>query len=309
MNTKNTTYIKQPEGGLLQSHEWAELLRAEGKDVINIFDVYCIIHKLSFVGTYTYIPRAYDIDEKKIDALMQKTRSHGAGWMRIDVCEKELLDIFDAKNIKYTKAPHDMQPRENLIIDINLLEDELLSQMKSKTRYNIRLATKKGVKVFTSRDKKYVDIFCDLVEKTAKRKGVTFHNKEHYHKMFQKIPKNMMQLYIAQYDGEIIAANIISFYGGTATYLHGATSDKQRNVMAPFLLQWRAMLDAKAKECQWYDFGGIFSKNSDSGKKGITRFKKGFSPDTSPFVTEGSYDIIFSLIKYKAYCILQQIKK
>lgn len=308
MNTKNTTYIKQPEGGLLQSHEWVELLRAEGKDVIEFSDTHCIMHKLSFVGMYTYIPRAYDFDEKIIDELIQKIRSYGAGWMRIDVHNKELLNIFDAKNIKHTKAPHDMQPRENLIIDIRSSEDELLSQMKSKTRYNIRLATKKGVKVFTSRDKKHVDIFCDLVEKTAKRKGVAFHNREHYHKMFQKIPEHMMQLYIAQYDGEIIAANITSFYGGVATYLHGATSDKYRNVMAPFLLQWRAMLDAKEKECQWYDFGGIFPDSNDNGKKGITRFKKGFAPNADIFTTEGSYDVILSTPKYKLYRILQKIK-
>jgi lipid II:glycine glycyltransferase (peptidoglycan interpeptide bridge formation enzyme) len=201
-----------------------------------------------------------------------------------------------------------MQPKENFIIDITLSNDELLSQMKSKTRYNMRLAKKRGVEIITTREKKYIDIFCDLVEQTAKRKNVSFHNRQHYYMMFQNIEEEAMQLYVAKYKDEIIATNIISFYNGTATYLHGATSDKYRNVMAPFLLQWQAILDAKQKGCKWYDFGGVFSDTEDDGKRGITRFKKSFSPKTKVFKTGGSYDIILSELKYKTYKILQKIK-
>jgi lipid II:glycine glycyltransferase (peptidoglycan interpeptide bridge formation enzyme) len=127
--------------------------------------------------------------------------------------------------------------------------------------------------------------------------------------MFNNMPEKMMQLYVATYNDEVIATNIVSFYNNTATYLHGATSDKYRNMMAPFLLQWQAILDAKQNNCQWYDFGGVFLDTEDNGKKGITRFKKGFSPKTEIFKTEGSYDIILSEFKYKTYHILQLFKK
>jgi lipid II:glycine glycyltransferase (peptidoglycan interpeptide bridge formation enzyme) len=306
MNTKN---IKQPEGGLLQSKEWMNVLRAEGKEIVAINNkIFGITNKLPVVGTYIYVPRACDMNSKNVDIFLQNTKNYNVGWIRIDLCDKKVLSIFDAQNIHYQKAPHDMQPKENFIIDITLSNDELLSQMKSKTRYNMRLAKKKGVEIIATREKKYIDIFCDLVEQTAKRKNVSFHNRKHYYEMFNNIPEKMMQLYVATYNDEVIATNIVSFYNDTSTYLHGATSDKYRNVMAPFLLQWQVILDAKQKGCKWYDFGGVFSDTDDDGKRGITRFKKSFSPKTEIFRTEGSYDIILSELKYKTYKILQKIK-
>ncbi len=300
--------IKQPEGGLLQSKEWANALRAENKNIIEIHDndnvFFGVEQILAIVGKYIYFPRCYQITEN----LIQKFLQLNYGWIRIDVYNKQELNMLIASGKKVVKAPHNTQPKENLIIDITKSEEELLAQMKGKTRYNIRLAKKKGVKIFHTREKKYIDIFCDLVEATANRKGITFHSREHYQKMFDNISSDVLQLYVAQYDDKIIAINIVSFYGGVATYLHGATSDEHRNTMAPFLLQWQAIKDAKAKEYHWYDFGGVFSKSNDNGKKGITRFKRGFAPHVDFFLTQGSYDIIFSRKKYYLYRFLQKWK-
>jgi lipid II:glycine glycyltransferase (peptidoglycan interpeptide bridge formation enzyme) len=310
----NIKKIKQPEGGLLQSKEWASVLRAEGKEVLIVADdendtgLNCIINQLPVVGIYTYVPRVCDLNEQMLNELLDKSKQYAAKWMRVDICNNNILNLLDAKNIKYEKAPHNMQPVENLIIDINITEDELLAQMKSKTRYNVRLAKKKGVKVFQTNEQKYLDIFYDLVEKTGQRKGVSFHNRNHYHKIFENISSEKVMLFVAEYKNSVIAANIISFYGGVATYLHGATSDDYRNVMAPFLLQWESIKEGKKRGCQWYDFGGIFLEDKDAGKKGITRFKMGFSPKAQIFHTLGSYDIILSNIQYKLYRILQTLK-
>ncbi len=299
--------IKQPEGGLLQSKEWANTLRAENKNVIEIHDddvFFGVEQTLAIVGKYIYFPRCYQITEN----LIQKFLQLNYGWIRIDVYNKRELSMLIASGKKIVKAPYDTQPKENLIIDITKSEEDLLAQMKSKTRYNIRLAKKRGVKVFHTREKKYIDIFCDLVEITANRKGVQFHNRKHYQKMFDNIPSDILQLYVAQYNNKVIAINIVSFYEGVATYLHGATSDEHRNVMAPFLLQWQAIKDAKEKKCRWYDFGGMFPKSNDNGKNGITRFKKGFAPHVDLFITQGSYDIIFSRTMYYLYRFLQKWK-
>ncbi len=299
---------KQPEGGLLQSKEWADTLKAENKDIIKVHDddnlFFGVEQTLAIVGKYVYFPRLSQIT----DGFVQKLLRLNYGWIRVDVYNERELNVLVASGKKIVKAPHDTQPRENLIIDITKGEEELLAQMKGKTRYNIRLAKKKGVKIFHTREKEYIDIFCDLVEVTANRKGVTFHDREHYQKMFDNISSDILQLYVAQYNDKVIAVNIISFYGGVATYLHGATSDEHRNVMAPFLLQWQAIKDAKEKECKWYDFGGIFPKNNDNGKKGITRFKTGFSPKDVSFKTLGSYDVVLSRFRYTLYRILQRLR-
>ncbi len=328
----NQNQMPIPEGGLLQSKHWTAVLRAEGKDVWQVEKrakpdlsseakwsakpgflreedvIYCTNYKLPFVGKYGYIPRAYNLGAEDIKKVVEEANNKSLGWLRLDIQGQELVKKLEEKYI-LQKSPHNMQPKQNFIVDIDLPEEELLARMKSKTRYNVRLAQKRGVKIIVSRDKKYIDKFIDLVEQTAKRKGVSFHQREHYLQMFQNIPEDVLQLYVAEYEGEVIAANIISFYGGVATYLHGATSNNHRNVMAPFLLQWQAILDAKKREMKYYDFGGIFPESNDGGQQGITRFKIGFSPKTKPFKTVGSYDVVLNKWKYWLYRLLQKIKR
>ncbi len=311
-NQNNPTNTAIPEGGLLQSKYWADVLRAEGKEIVEIENnenkIFGVINKLPIVGKYLYVARASRV--LSIENQNQTIRTAGKKncfCVRIDLEDEKTLQEI-SKKYSIQKAPHNMQPKENFIIDIALSEEELLARMKSKTRYNIRLAKRKGVEILVTREQKYIDKFIDLVEQTAKRKGISFHDKEHYQQMFQNIPEDILQLYVAKYKGEVVAVNIISFYGGIATYLHGATADKFRNVMAPFLLQWQAILDAKKRGIKYYDFGGVFTESVDAGKRGITRFKLGFSPKTQPYQTAGSYDIVLNKPKYWMYKILQKMK-
>ncbi len=313
-----SNYQKQPEGGLLQSKEWADFLRAERKKVVEISDseseIFGVIHKLPIVGNYLYLPRMQK--EKGIMRIIAEAKKNNCGWVRMDIGNKKMLTDMEKKIgglFKIKKAPHNMQPQENLIIIIALSEENLLAQMKSKTRYNLKLAERKGVEIFSKKftDDKfnfYLQKFYKLVEATAKRKKVRFYNFSHYQKMFASLPTKNILLYLARYKGEIIAVNIISFYNGTATYLHGATANKYRNVMAPFLLQWQTIKDAKKRNCEWYDFGGVFPNADDNGKKGISKFKIGFSPLTKNFITLGSYDIVLNSPKYFLYKIIRKIK-
>ena len=172
--------------------------------------------------------------------------------------------------------------------------------MKQKTRYNIHLAEKKQLKIFISREKKHVQRFCELVKITAQRDKISVHLENYYKKMIEKIPENILKLYCAEYKGKIIAANLVVFFGNTAIYLHGASANECRNTMAPYLLQWQAILDAKNSGYKYYDFGGI--KMSD-GWEGITKFKLGFSQNTQPTMLPGSYDIVINNRKYLFYNI------
>ncbi|MFA5986635.1 MAG: peptidoglycan bridge formation glycyltransferase FemA/FemB family protein [Parcubacteria group bacterium] len=304
--------IKKPEGGLLQSEEWMAVLHAEKKETYRIVSAYAIHHmiqnRVPLFGAYMYVPRVFDLDHTACAKIIAVAREHGAGWVRIDVGTEAMMRVLDECGQHVLHAPHDMQPRHNLIIDIAKDEEELLKNMKSKTRYNVRLAQKKGVTVFASKEQKYVDAFCALVGQTAVRKEVSFHDKSHYEKIINTLSDDHVQLYIAEYNGNVIAANLVSFYGGVATYLHGATADRDRDVMAPFLLQWQAILDAKVRGCEWYDLGGVFPHTEDKGKQGITRFKQGFAPQETFFATRGSYDIVLSPLRYYGYRLAQKFK-
>lgn len=309
---------KQPEGGLLYSDLWADFLRAEGKDVVSGKDFFAVKQTVPLFGDYFYTPRFAPKDEIQWKALIASGKEHAIPWIRIDVSTQAQLTQIErsaeGSSVQLQKAPHNMQPKENLIIDITASEEELLAQMKGKTRYNTRLAKKKDVAIHyvTKSDEDFqqvFDLFFTMVNETATRKDVQFHPKEHYQKMFDILPENAIALFAAEHGGGVfIAANIITFYNGTATYLHGATADTHRNLMAPFALQWSAIRTAKDRGCTYYDLGGVFPESEDSGKAGITRFKKGFAPKEEFTKSEGSYDIVLSPVKYRSYRLLQKMK-
>lgn len=127
--------------------------------------------------------------------------------------------------------------------------------------------------------------------------------------MFETIPSEILKLYIAEYEGKIITANIVLFFGNTATYMHGASDNEHRSAMAPYLLQWQTILDAKKTDCTRYDLGGIKTAPNDNSWSGITKFKSGFSPGIKPIQFPGCYDIIVKPARYFSYRILQKIKK
>lgn len=308
-----------PDGGFLQSDWWKKFQSSVGRKTLNIkgenFWANIIEHKLPLVGKYFYIPRGniFKIKDKDVrnyfDNLVILARENKIGWIRIEPASQEVLEITK-KNISLpiVKAPHEMQPKELFIIDCTRSEEELLAEMKPKTRYNIRLAEKKGVKIIISKEKKYVDRFCELVEITSNRQGIKSHPRSHYQKMLEIIPEENIKLYNAEFEGKIVTANIVLFFENTVTYLHGASDDEYRNVMAPYLLQWRQIQDAKKFGAEGYDFGGVKTNTADNNWAGITKFKKGFSPTTPAIEFPGAYDIIVNPLKYKAYLILRKLK-
>jgi len=323
-----------------------------------------ILGKYFYIPRGPVIPISNKISNTKFqnffDNIINLAKKEKVGWVRIDVADKKNLNLIKkvvCKNknssklfgfqiprmlyplafatfskggiLKIRKAPHNMQPKEIFIVDITKSEEKLLAEMKSKTRYNIRLAKRRGVFVKANSKSQvpnslYVDEFLRLVKTTSKRNKIKSHPDNYYIKMLETIPEKNLRLYVAKYKGVIIAANIISFYGSTVTYLHGASDNKYRNVMAPYLLQWRAIKDAKKMGYKRYDMGGIKISNfqfpisnqisnpksqiPDSSWAGITRFKLSFSPQTKPIIFPGSYDIVISSWKYWIYRIIQKVK-
>jgi lipid II:glycine glycyltransferase (peptidoglycan interpeptide bridge formation enzyme) len=255
--------------------------------------------------------------------LIDLAREKKCGWIRVDASSQMHLNLLKKiDKLKIKKAPHDMQPKQIFSINIDENEDEILSEMKPKTRYNIRLAEKKGVEIDSvdrESDKmdQYLSDFLRLTEVMAKRSEINPHPREYYQKMVANISVEKLRLYVAKFEGKVIAGALIVFFGDTATYLHGGSDDEFRNVMAPHLLHWQAILNAKEKGCRKYDFGGIKAEINENGKivpleskwKGVTRFKLGFSKNAKPLKFLGSYDIVIRSYRYDLYRILQKIKQ
>jgi len=313
----------------LQSPQWARFQEMNGHEVVRTESgAYGFVHMLPIVGPYLYLPRFpggnISDTEATLKDLILLAQQKKFGWIRVEpeteetlhVCEHVIYSWRENEKIRFIKAPHDMQPREIFLVDISKSEEELLAQMKAKTRYNVRLAEKKGVRIFMTREKKYQDIFLTLIEATAKRQNILSHPKSYYEKMIAVFSDEKLMLFVAEYEGAVLAANLVLFAGDTATYLHGGTSDTHREVMAPVLLQWEQIREARHHGCLRYDFGGVSMASSIKNQKsmisaweGITRFKIGFSPGTAPTIFPGCYDIIVDQKRYELYSRLRFLQK
>jgi lipid II:glycine glycyltransferase (peptidoglycan interpeptide bridge formation enzyme) len=305
-----------PDGGLFQSKEWSSFQQACGKNVWNIDGgIYGTKNRLPFgIGTYGYVPRFPGRVYTPSEYQNLKTYSENQGWsfLRVEPQSKEIqAAFFESMGSKAVESFYDVQPREILMMDISLDEEVLLKSMKSKTRYNIRLAEKQGVIVESTRREEDIVAFLDIMETTAKRKSVHFHPRSYYQAFLGNLSSEVCELYVAKKDGVVLAGSIVYFYQYTAYYLHGGSGDIGRNLMAPHLLQWRQIQAAKKRGCKQYDFGGVAIKSTSAKGKdwsGITRFKQGFTPKTEPILFPGTYDIILDRKRYGMYKLLQLIK-
>jgi lipid II:glycine glycyltransferase (peptidoglycan interpeptide bridge formation enzyme) len=179
--------------------------------------------------------------------------------------------------------------------------------MKQKARYNIKVAEKHGVRArISNQPEKDFEEFWRLMQLTAKRDKIKSHPKDYYFKQLSffggdKNGVTEMKLFLAEWRNKIIAANIVVFFGGRATYLHGASDYEKRHLMAPYLLQWEQIKEAKKHGCAKYDFWGIDEKKWP----GVTRFKKGFGGEEVEYL--GAWDYVFQPTWYKVYRLARKL--
>ncbi len=311
-------FVSQSVGcSLLQTWQWGEFQRAAGFKIWRLG----VENNGKLVGAatilkydmprgkwYLYSPRflltnveVAEIFFKEIKKIAEKEKCI---FLRIDPLisegELNLKKNFEkiCEEFSAVKAPKEIQPKNTIIVDLKKDEEEILKRMKSKTRYNIRLSKRKGVSIRQSVEQKDVEAFYKIAKETSSRDKFFVHEKKYYGALVQVLSSgDFAKLFIAEYEGKIFAVNINSFYKDTAVYLHGASSNEHRNLMAPHLLQWEAMLEAKRRGIAHYDLGGVAPKNSPKHSwTGITKFKEGFGGKRIDYV--GAWDIVYNKFWY-----------
>lgn len=219
-------------------------------------------------------------------------------------------------------ASDQIQFKNTVVIDLNPTEDELLARMKPKTRYNVRLAEKKGVslRVGTQDD---LPMLYKMYAETSVRDGFVIRDEAYYKTIWQifmqgnqsqfsnslisnlKSPITNNQLphaepLIAEVDGEPVAAIFVFYFAGRAYYVYGMSRNVHREKMPTYLLQWEAMKRAKANSCTVYDLWGAPEVFDESDSMwGVYRFKEGLGGKVVR--TLGAYDFAPSPLWYKLY--------
>lgn len=179
------------------------------------------------------------------------------------------------KAMPLVRAPGDIQPPDTVVTDLSGGQDAVLEAMKPKTRYNIRLAARKGVEVRACTAEK-MDAWYDLYRETAERDRIGIHSREYYRTLLEKNP-GTAELLMASHEGEDLAGIVLVHHGRTTTYLYGASSNRKRNLMATYLLQWEGMCRGMARGSTEYDHFGIPPSNDPAHPMhGLYQVKTGY---------------------------------
>jgi len=204
-------------------------------------------------------------------------------------------------------SEHHIQPPRTLLLNLDTSEDEILSRMKQKTRYNIRLAARKGVCVHYSDE---VQRFFDLIQVTGERNEFGVHSLEYYQTAYNLFaPVGLCTLIFAEYEEILLAALLVFKSEKRAWYFYGASAHQYRNLMAPYAVQWQAIQWARSQGCVMYDLWGVpdedlgtledqFMSRND-GLWGVYRFKRGFGGELQRAI--GAWDRVYNPIFYLIY--------
>jgi lipid II:glycine glycyltransferase (peptidoglycan interpeptide bridge formation enzyme) len=221
------------------------------------------------------------------------------------------LDVEDMRPLigrPLRRAAADVQPPDTVLIDLRPSEEDILAAMKSKWRYNVRLAEKKGVVVHEA-GIEAVPEFYKLYRATSVRDKIALHPESYYSRMFSLASDRSaagfpgtpdIRLWIARHEGQALAAIVTLFRADRAVYLYGASSDEKRNLMPAYALQWAAMRAAKAAGCAQYDLFGIPpTDDAEHPMSGLYRFKTGFGGEIAH--RAGSWDYPLRALAYALF--------
>jgi lipid II:glycine glycyltransferase (peptidoglycan interpeptide bridge formation enzyme) len=298
-----------------------------------------IRRRLSPGLSFAYVPWGPDLpegfpadDEARTTALAELAEAlkgflpKDTAFIRFDPpWYSEGADIAPPKlGAPFIHAAADVQAPDTVLVSLEGTKETLLSKMKSKWRYNSRLALKRGV-IIRRPDEKGLDDFYSLLKETARRDRIFIHNVNYYKTLFshcreyqEKSGSNAssspsgivpsIHLYTAELEGEILAAIVVLFRGREAVYLYGASSNNKRNLMAPYALQVRAMLDAMEAGCKEYDLFGIPPREDPLHPMiGLYRFKTGFGGRI--IHRPGSWDYSYRPLTMKAFSFMESLRK
>ncbi|MBN2550988.1 MAG: peptidoglycan bridge formation glycyltransferase FemA/FemB family protein [Anaerolineales bacterium] len=325
-----------PEAHLLQTAAWGELKAAFGWDVLRLaveapevrqrLGAQVLFRRLPLGFSLAYIPKGPvggDFDHlegegwRRLWAELDKLcRQRRAVFLKVEPDLWEMAQEGQSEGEHLTRilpfgllrGQHGIQPARTVVVDLQGDEEQVLSRMKQKTRYNIRLALKKGVVVSPSDD---IDTFFRLMRLTGERDAFGFHSLAYYRKAYELFhPTGGCELLVAAYEGEPLAALMVFRRGSRAWYFYGASANEHRDRMPTYLLQWEAMRWARQSGCLSYDLWGVpdfdeatlesnFTRLS-AGLWGVYRFKRGFGGQL--LRSAGPWDRVYQPFLYNLYC-------
>ncbi|MBI2613860.1 MAG: peptidoglycan bridge formation glycyltransferase FemA/FemB family protein [Candidatus Levybacteria bacterium] len=317
----------------LQSAAWGEFRKKTGIKVIKINRTQITIHKVPHTPwTIGYVPKGPLPDKEMISELKRIGREKKCVFIQLEpnvLIENSKLKI---ENLGLKPAAHPLFTKYTFVLDLTKSEVELLKEMHPKTRYNIKVALKHGVKIVQDNSNEAFETYLKLTEETTRRQGFYAHT-EKYHRLMWETLKNeklkmknekldtdklTAHLLLAKYSPNsqlstfnsqlVLAAWILFVYKDTLYYPYGASSSLHRETMASNLIMWEAIKFGKELGLKKFDMWGALGHDPSTNDPwyGFHKFKQGYGPKLTEFV--GSFDLVINPFFYEMYKIADKIR-
>lgn len=287
----------------LQSPAWTEFRRRTGVKTIRIKNYRLTVHPLPKLPyTIIYFPKGPAPDEKMLDSLKELGQKERAILIKLEPNARYNQELEKFLLAHGCGKGRPLFTKYTFQLDLNKSENELLAGMKSKTRYNIRLAQRRGVKVEEDDSEKAFETYLKLTTETTQRQGFFAHTPTYHRQMWQTMRQaKIAHLFKASLGNQILATYIFFVYDGILYYPYGASTREHREVMAPYLIFWEAIKFGKKLGCQIFDMWGSLGPNPDTKNPwyGFHRFKEGFGGQLVEFI--GTYDLVINSVLYPLY--------
>jgi lipid II:glycine glycyltransferase (peptidoglycan interpeptide bridge formation enzyme) len=290
---------KTPETGFMQSSWWVDfrsvcgfenfgITLRDGKDIVGGAAVlkfwYAEDACFYYIQDGPVLPGDPLFGEEVFHAILQgidERREHeqcAVSHLRLEPRWPHLPGFVSGFRPIPPLTDHYLEPRDTRCIDLRPSEDAILAQMKPKGRYNIHVAQRHGVSVIEDTSAQGLADFQTLYEETADRQGMAAKPPDYFETLLSFLsPGRRGSLFFAEYQGMRLASALVVYFGRTATYFYGGSRDLHRNVMAPYLLHFEVMREAKTLGHEWYDLWGIAPPNEpDHPWQNFSAFKAKF---------------------------------
>jgi lipid II:glycine glycyltransferase (peptidoglycan interpeptide bridge formation enzyme) len=309
----NSALTTLPYRHILQSWEWGQFKSRWGWTPRAFLNEECTAAALVLRRALSplrlnilYVPKGPALDyansallDGVLNDLIASARRDRAIFIKIDPDLKQ-ADCSLLLDRGWRYSAEQIQFRNTMLIDLTRSEDDLLAAMKPKTRYNVRLAQKKGVTVRAG-ERRDLDLLYQLYAETAQRDGFIIRPVDYYRDAWGSfVQAGLAQPLIAFVGQEAVAGLILFHFSDRAWYMYGMSSNQHREKMPNHLLQWEAMRWAKAQGCVVYDLWGAPDELKESDSMwGVYKFKEGLGAEFAPHA--GAHDFVISHLGYWLY--------
>ncbi len=323
---------------VIQSFEWGEFRKSLGIPLLR-YGLYekgqlktafqLTIHHIPFTKQYVgYLPKGPKPDKELSEALKKIGKEYNCAFIKLESniiagneMTKQSSSVTDPTRIAslvarnddiidtaFIKSPKPLFTKYNFIVDLTKSEEQLLKDMHSKTRYNIRVAQKHGVRIETRTDDEAFEIYLKLYFETTQRQGYHGHNQYYHRKVWETLKETgMARLLLATYDNLPLTAWMLLNFKDTLYYPYGGSSKIHPEVMANNLVAWEAIKLGKKLGLKKFDMWGALGPDADPKDPwyGFHKFKQGYGGRLAEYT--GTYDLVFSWPVYLMFTFIDKL--